>query len=334
MNDTRSLLPELEKLLGLSVPETVLLKLQSAVELPVQDLMGRSKKSFRKDLILLGMLFAKNATQEVPTVEPVASRIVELLHAGSLIVDDIEDDSSHRRGKPTLHRSYGLAVALNAGNYLYFWPLELVRSLELPSAMELEIYRRYHRALLMAHLGQALDVGTRVDALQQEEIAGVCQCSLKLKTGALTSFSLVLGAILAGADGGVIDALEHFGNDFGVGLQMWDDLGNFIGIKDPQKKWEDLRLKRPSWIWAHFSEILDPRAFGAFQQSVAGLPNERPLGIWIDNHQEIVQDCQATIRAHLARSRKVLTERLNGEIPQKAAQELQRLEERLCTSYV
>ena len=42
--------------------------------------------------------------------------ICELVHNGSLVVDDIEDGSQLRRGKPCLHRIYTLDVAVNAGN--------------------------------------------------------------------------------------------------------------------------------------------------------------------------------------------------------------------------
>src|SRR5512142_2931568 len=63
--------------------------------------------------------------------------IVEGLHLGSLIIDDIEDESSTRRGGPTLHRQIGVPNALNAGNWLYFWPALLVPRLKLGPDREL-----------------------------------------------------------------------------------------------------------------------------------------------------------------------------------------------------
>ena len=50
---------------------------------------------------------------------------VEMLHAGSLVIDDFEDDSLTRRGQPALHRVIGPARAVNAGNWMYFRALEL-----------------------------------------------------------------------------------------------------------------------------------------------------------------------------------------------------------------
>lgn len=49
--------------------------------------------------------------------------IIELIHNGSLIVDDIEDGSDLRRGKPCVHKIYGEDIAINAGNAIYFLPI-------------------------------------------------------------------------------------------------------------------------------------------------------------------------------------------------------------------
>jgi hypothetical protein len=80
--------------------------------------------------------------------------VVESLHAGSLIVDDIEDDSDLRRDAATLHRIYGVPVALNAGNWLYFWPQVLLSRIPLTD----EAPERPRRgAMPDAAISQALD---------------------------------------------------------------------------------------------------------------------------------------------------------------------------------
>jgi geranylgeranyl pyrophosphate synthase len=129
----------------------------------------------------------------------IGAEVVELIHAGSLVVDDIEDGSRIRRGKPALHMRYGLPIALNAGNWLYFWPLELVKALELPSETTLSVYEYYHETLLRAHFGQAIDLGSRVDKLPQNCVAEVCRASMALKSGALMGFAMVLGGAIGRA---------------------------------------------------------------------------------------------------------------------------------------
>ena len=66
-----------------------------------------------------------------------------------------------RRGKLALHIRYGLPMALNAGNWLYFWPFELIRTLELPSETTLSVYEYYHRTRLRAYFGQATLLGPK-----------------------------------------------------------------------------------------------------------------------------------------------------------------------------
>lgn len=51
-------------------------------------------------------------------IEP-CSYFCELIHNGTLVVDDIEDNSELRRGQPCLHKKYGIDVAINAGNGLF-----------------------------------------------------------------------------------------------------------------------------------------------------------------------------------------------------------------------
>ena len=68
--------------------------------------------------------------------------ITELSHNGTLIIDDIEDDSVLRRGKPCIHHIYGTDVAMNAGNALYFLSLLplLRKETDLPDATKSKIF--------------------------------------------------------------------------------------------------------------------------------------------------------------------------------------------------
>ena len=57
--------------------------------------------------------------------------LIELLHSASLIVDDVEDGSSERRGKPCSYLVHGLGLSVNAANLMYFLPFQkLLSSIE------------------------------------------------------------------------------------------------------------------------------------------------------------------------------------------------------------
>jgi geranylgeranyl pyrophosphate synthase len=223
---------------------------------------------------------------------------VELIHAGSLVVDDIEDGSMIRRGKPALHIRYGLPTALNAGNWLYFWPFQLIKALELPSRTVLSVYEYYHRTLLRAHFGQAMDLGSGVDRLLQSRVPEVCLATMELKTGALMGFAMLLGAATARATEGVTSLLDEFGRDLGIALQMFDDLGNVLGIREPAKKYEDLMLRRPSWAWGCAARTSSSQHYQQFVAAVEKLPDARKLGDWIDKHR-LIQRMRESARHRL-----------------------------------
>lgn len=227
-----------------------------------------------------------------------AAEIVELIHLGSLVVDDIEDGSRVRRGRPALHVQYGTPVALNAGNWLYFWPAELLRRMELPEEKLAGVYERYQRTLLRAHFGQAADLGCRVERLAQSQVAPACLSTMELKTGALMGFSAALGAVVAGAPERAIAVLDAFGKQLGVALQMFDDLGNVIGRCEPAKRFEDLLMKRLSWVWACAAKNSSSEDYRGFVAAVDRLPDERLLSNWMAQ-AELIATVRQSARSHL-----------------------------------
>jgi Polyprenyl synthetase len=134
---------------------------------------------------------------------------------------------------------------------------------------------------------QAIDLGSRVDRLPQSCVAEVCRASMALKTGALMVFAMVLGGAIGGATKETIFALDEFGRELGVALQMFDDLGNVLGIREPSKRYEDLTLCRPSWAWACAAKTSSPNGYQQFVSAVNQIPDARELEAWVDRHHLI-----------------------------------------------
>jgi len=81
------------------------------------------------------------------------------VHNGSLIVDDIEDQSELRREKPCVHKIYGVDVAINAGNMMYFLPMLLIKNNNKYSTkVKNELYKIYIDEMVNIHMGQAWDI--------------------------------------------------------------------------------------------------------------------------------------------------------------------------------
>jgi len=234
---------------------------------PLLDFLGRPGKEFRARLVRLGWQLSGRSNappDELPLV-------IEALHSGSLIVDDIEDESSQRRGAPALHCRYGVPRALNAGNFLYFWALELLSRLGLPPITELSLHRAFSRTLLACHQGQALDISVDITQLEQSEVLATVSAVTQLKTGKLCELAAHMGALAAGASQSKAQAIAQFGCELGVGLQMLDDLGGIVSERRAHKGREDLQHRRPTWPWAWAAEILDPRAYRKIQKLGRGV---------------------------------------------------------------
>lgn len=78
-------------------------------------------------------------------------------------------------------------------------------------------------------------------------------------------FAMIMGGAIAGASERLLSILEEFGQELGVALQMFDDLGNVIGKCEPFKRYEDLELYRPSWVWACAANSSTPEVFEIFR---------------------------------------------------------------------
>ncbi|MEY2933426.1 MAG: hypothetical protein RL033_4175 [Pseudomonadota bacterium] len=257
----------LERLLDVHFSEQVLTKLlgpdsaalgepiwNRALRGPVRDFVERPSKALRAGLLASCHQLAGGRG----SCPDELSAIVEILHAGSLIIDDIEDASTARRGRPALHLMHGLPVALNAANWMYFWALSLLQDLPLGEKSQLLLHRWALRTLLRCHHGQSLDLTANVYELRQADVAGVVRATTELKTGALMEFAAVLGAVAAEASPEQTEEFARFGREMGVALQMLDDVGGLSSERRCHKGHEDLLLGRPTWPWAWLSAELPP----------------------------------------------------------------------------
>ena len=236
---------------------------QASLSGPLLELLTRPGKEFRSRLVEVAYDVSRQRdSAPMPEALPL---IVESLHAGSLIVDDIEDDSEYRRGKPALHLIVGLPLALNAGNWLYFLPHSVLEQITLPASVELEVRRIIDRGILRCHYGQALDLGVKLGALGQREVHDVVSLSTRLKTGSLMELAAELGAGAAGAAPDLRQELSAFGRSYGVALQMLDDVSGLCEERRAHKGHEDLLNGRPTWPWAWLARRLDELSYSRLQ---------------------------------------------------------------------
>jgi len=152
-----------------------------------------------------------------------AAVAVELVHNFSLVHDDIEDDSSLRRGRNTMWKNWGVAQALNAGDAMFALAhLSVLRLEETASpATALKAARILQVTCLKLTQGQYLDIS--YESLRELPLEAYWPM-ISGKTAALLSACAELGALVAGADAAQQECYRQFGHFLGLAFQAQDDL--------------------------------------------------------------------------------------------------------------
>ena len=157
-----------------------------------------------------------------PETDPLlaAAVSVELVHAATLVHDDVLDGSELRRGRPTVVATGGRAAATATGDLLFsraFAELGRMRS-----ADAIRILSRASSELAAGELMQRADAWTPVDEARYFE-----RC--RLKTAVLFRAACELGATAAGAGPAAVLELGEFGERIGLAFQLLDDVLDVTG---------------------------------------------------------------------------------------------------------
>jgi geranylgeranyl diphosphate synthase type II len=177
-------------------------------------------KRLRPMLVLL----AAEACGGEPTTAMPAALAVEMVHAYSLVHDDLPamDDDDLRRGRPTCHKVFGEAVAILAGDALLALAFEVLATQLAPPELAAACC-----AILAEAAGPRRLVGGQADDLQATAAGGNLDQLLAIherKTGALIRAALCLGGRCAGADESQLARLAKYGQLLGLAFQITDDL--------------------------------------------------------------------------------------------------------------
>ena len=155
----------------------------------------------------------------------VLGNVVEYLHAATLLHDDVLDDAALRRGSPSTNRVWGNHLAVLGGDFLYTTAFDLL----LASAPR-EVIRVLCRCSLDMIDGEVLQRRwrNRPDISEETYLAVVAR-----KTASLISGCCRAGALLAGADRSLVEALGRFGISLGTAFQVIDDTLDYLA--DPSR---------------------------------------------------------------------------------------------------
>ena len=168
---------------------------------------------------VLSMIASEAISGKYDDVIPFALA-VEIIHNFSLVHDDIMDKSLLRRGMNTVHIQYGEPTAIIAGDLLFAKAFEALEKYPENFSAFRKLYAHLTRSVIEVCEGQQLDMNFehRFDVEEKEYLE-----MIKMKTSALFRIACEGGALIAGADEGVQEALSKYGTSLGLAFQIRDD---------------------------------------------------------------------------------------------------------------
>ena len=209
--------------------------LNKAVADPIWEFLDRGGKRWRPALFLL--ICEALGKQSARFID--FAIIPEVVHNGTLMVDDLEDSSEWRRGKPCTYKLFGLDIAVNAGNAMYYLPLlPLLENRSKISFRKLaQVYAVYAQEMINLSLGQAMDIAwhrglASADRISEKDYLQMCA----YKTGTLARMAAKIAAVLCDADEHTVEKLGYFAESLGIAFQMKDDVLDLTSAQFTEKK--------------------------------------------------------------------------------------------------
>lgn len=187
---------------------------------PIGYSLAGGGKRLRPMLLMLACgIFSDDTARALP-----AAAAVEVFHNFTLLHDDIMDNASMRRGKPSVYAKWGRNVAILSGDAMLICAYRLLG--ETPAPLLPQILSTFNGMALEVCEGQQYDM----DFEQKQKVSVVeYMHMIELKTSVLLAGAVVIGATLGGASEEDCRKLHRFAIELGLAFQLQDDLLDSYG---------------------------------------------------------------------------------------------------------
>jgi geranylgeranyl pyrophosphate synthase/predicted secreted hydrolase len=248
---------------------------------PIREMIDRGGKAWRSYALLACIDAVGGNSQDFAGW----LAMPELLHTGSLIIDDVQDQSVVRRGGPACHLIYGEALSINAGCAAYFLSQVLINETRLTDKHKLRLYDLYFEALRAAHAGQAADLDG-LDKLMPEVVESGDGQLLeervlaihRLKSAVPVRSLAMIGAIVGGGTTAQILAIGHFFEMIGLAFQIVDDVLNLRGFENNLKsRGEDISAGKVTIPIAKAMSLLSLKERRQLWETLSSKPTDEAI---------------------------------------------------------
>ncbi|HEX8312892.1 MAG TPA: polyprenyl synthetase family protein [Chthoniobacteraceae bacterium] len=222
--------------------------------------------------------------------------VVELIHAATLVHDDILDGADLRRGQPTANAKWGNAISVLLGDCLFAHALKLSTSFQ-----NGEVGRRIAHAASEVCSGEIIQTQRRFDLkLSVPDYYKI----IEMKTGALFAAACELGAFINEASPEVISALRVFGLKLGTAYQVYDDCLDLAGDEEVAGKTlgSDLRKGKLTLPVLHLLQTSDEAERHRLSEIILN-GDDAAIQLLVDRARET-----GAVKSAIATGRKMLRE--------------------------
>ncbi|WOK99262.1 hypothetical protein Cni_G07974 [Canna indica] len=186
-----------------------------------EQIFGAGGKRIRPALVFL----VSRATAQITGLRELTPQhqrladIIEMIHTASLIHDDVLDESGIRRGRETIHQTYGTRVAVLAGDFLFAqssWHLANLENLEV-----IKLISQVIKDFASGEIKQASSLFNCDVTLDEYLLKSYC------KTASLIAASSKSSAIFSSANAEICERMFEYGKNLGLSFQVVDDILDF-----------------------------------------------------------------------------------------------------------
>ena len=181
---------------------------------------------------------------------------LEMIHNATLVHDDLQDGDVVRRGKPTVWKHWSPAQAINCGDALFEFSVEILTEMDLNPALLIPVIRKVKQGTLKVIEGQAQEF------LMKDEPYPSESRYLKViegKTGALIATAVASPLMALGKSKAVVALAEDAAMQAGVLFQLQDDLLDLYGNKGRDRVGSDIAEGKVSALIAAFYDRADEK---------------------------------------------------------------------------
>jgi octaprenyl-diphosphate synthase len=206
-------------------------------------IIGAGGKRLRPVLLLLfarALGYGRSQSAQGPGHHWLLAAVVEFIHTATLLHDDIVDESTLRRGRPTANAQFGNAAAVLVGDFLYSRAFQMMVEVN-----QMKVQRILADATNTIAEGEVLQLmNCRDPGVDETAYLRV----IRYKTAKLFEASSQIGAVLCDASDGIESAAAAYGRHLGTAFQLIDDVLDYSGTSEDLGKniGDDLREGKPT----------------------------------------------------------------------------------------